>query len=152
MRSGPLPGPALGWPASPSRAGHARVELSGVPALDARQSGGLFPPLGSGRRFRRSTARCCCGSSKMSCYGSSRPTRSPIFAPGGSNEVVLGDQLASQAPTAKISTLQDVERGKRLEVDETLGYAVRQSAALGIPTPTMEVCYKLLAGINHYLQ
>jgi len=64
----------------------------------------------------------------------------------------LGDQVASQAPTSKISTLQDVERGKRLEVDETLGYAVRQSAALGLPTPTMDVCYNLIAGINHYLQ
>src|SRR5262249_54722456 len=42
----------------------------------------------------------------------------------------MGDQLASQAPLHKISTLQDVEQGKRLEVEETLGYAVRQSAAL----------------------
>jgi len=48
--------------------------------------------------------------------------------------------------------LQDVERGKRLEVEETLGYAVQQGVALGIPTPTMDVCYKLIAGINHYLQ
>src|SRR5215471_2214269 len=64
----------------------------------------------------------------------------------------MGDELASQAPLHKISTLQDVEQGKRLEVEETLGYAVRQSAALGIPTPTMAVCYKLIAGINHYLQ
>jgi 2-dehydropantoate 2-reductase len=63
-----------------------------------------------------------------------------------------GDQLASRASTLKISALQDLERGKRLEVEETLGYAVRQSAALGIPTPTMDVCYKLIAGINHYLQ
>jgi len=39
-----------------------------------------------------------------------------------------------------------------LEVEETLGYTVRHSAALGIPTPTMEVCYSLVAGINHYLQ
>jgi ketopantoate reductase len=60
--------------------------------------------------------------------------------------------LASQAPLHKISTLQDVERGKRLEVEEALGYAVRQGAALGIPTPTLEVCYKLIAGINYYLQ
>src|SRR5215831_7939282 len=112
MRSGPLPGPALGWPASPSRAGHARVELSGVPALDARQSGGLFPPLGSGRRFRRSTARCCCGSSKMSCYGSSRPTRSPIFAPGGSNEVVLGGAvaLAEELSIRATGPLWDVDK------------------------------------------
>ena len=64
----------------------------------------------------------------------------------------MGDQLASQAPLHKISTLQDVEQGKRLEVEETLGYAVRQSAALGIPTPTMDVCYNLIAGINHSLQ
>jgi 2-dehydropantoate 2-reductase len=64
----------------------------------------------------------------------------------------MGDELASHAPLHKVSTLQDVEQGKRLEVEETLGYAVRQSAALGIPTPTMDVCYKLMAGINHYLQ
>jgi 2-dehydropantoate 2-reductase len=64
----------------------------------------------------------------------------------------MGDQLASQAPLHKVSTLQDVEQGKRLEVEETLGYAVRQSATLGIPTPTMDVCYKLIAGINHHLQ
>jgi ketopantoate reductase len=55
-------------------------------------------------------------------------------------------------PQRKISALQDLEQGKRLEVEETLGYAVRQGAALGIPTPTMDVCYKLIAGINHYLQ
>ena len=64
----------------------------------------------------------------------------------------MGDQLASQAPLHKISTLQDVEQGKHLEVEETLGYAVRQGIALGIPTPTMDTCYKLIAGINHYLQ
>ena len=64
----------------------------------------------------------------------------------------MGDALASQAPLHKISTLQDVEQGKRLEVEETLGYAVRQGVELGIPTPTMDVCYKLIAGINHYLQ
>jgi 2-dehydropantoate 2-reductase len=64
----------------------------------------------------------------------------------------LGDRWASLMPHNKISALQDVERGKRLEVEETLGYAVRQSAALGIPTPAMDTCYKLIAGVNHYLQ
>jgi len=63
-----------------------------------------------------------------------------------------GDQFASQAPAHKVSTLQDLEQGKRLEVEETLGYAVRQAAALGVPTPTMDTCYKLIAGINRYLQ
>jgi 2-dehydropantoate 2-reductase len=64
----------------------------------------------------------------------------------------IGDRWASLMPHNKISALQDVERGKRLEVEETLGYAIRQGAALGVPTPTMEVCYNLIAGINHYLQ
>ena len=63
-----------------------------------------------------------------------------------------GEQWALQAPTHKVSTLQDVEQDKRLEVEEILGYAVRQGAALGIPTPKMDTCYKLIAGINHYLQ
>jgi 2-dehydropantoate 2-reductase len=64
----------------------------------------------------------------------------------------IGDRWASLIPNNKISALQDVERGKRLEVEETLGYTVQQGAALGIPTPTMDVCYKLIAGLNHYLQ
>jgi ketopantoate reductase len=64
----------------------------------------------------------------------------------------MGDRWVSLLPTHKISALQDVERGKRLEVEETLGYAVRQGTALGVPTPTMDTCYKLIAGINHYLQ
>ena len=64
----------------------------------------------------------------------------------------LGEQRAARMPHRKISALQDLEQGKRLEVEETLGYAVQQGAALGIPTPTMDTCYKLIAGINHYLQ
>lgn len=62
-----------------------------------------------------------------------------------------GDQFASRAPAHKVSTLQDLEQGKRLEVEETLGYAVHQAAALEVATPTMDTCYKLIAGINRYL-
>jgi 2-dehydropantoate 2-reductase len=63
-----------------------------------------------------------------------------------------GDWFASQAPTHKVSILQDAEQGKPLEVEEVLGYAVRQAAELGVPTPTLDTCYKLIAGINSYLQ
>src|SRR5262249_44948084 len=70
--------------------------------------GGLFPPQGSARRCRRSTARCSYGSSRMSCYGSSRATRLPSSVPDGSNEVVLGDR-------AKITNL--MRRGARLAVE-----------------------------------
>ena len=53
----------------------------------------------------------------------------------------MGDRIASRNPTVRLSPVHDLERGRRLEVEETLGYAVRHCAALGIPTPTMEVCY-----------
>jgi 2-dehydropantoate 2-reductase len=63
-----------------------------------------------------------------------------------------GDWFATHAPTHKVSILQDAEQGKPLEVEEVLGYAVRQAAALSVPTPTLGTCYKLIAGINSYLQ
>src|SRR5262249_43417124 len=89
MWLGPLPGPALGWPASASRLGHAGLQFFGASALAAHRPGGLFPPQASAPRSRRSIATCCCGFSKTSCSGSSRPTKLPTFVPGGSNEVVL---------------------------------------------------------------
>jgi ketopantoate reductase len=65
----------------------------------------------------------------------------------------MGERVAAQAPSHKVSTLLDLEQGyPRLEVEETLGYAVRQGAELGVPTPTLDTCYKLIAGINQYLQ
>jgi 2-dehydropantoate 2-reductase len=56
-----------------------------------------------------------------------------------------GEQMAIQAPAHKISTLQDLERGSRLEFEETMGYAVRCGRELGVPLPTMETCYRLMA-------
>ena len=42
--------------------------------------------------------------------------------------------------------------GRRLEVDEILGYAVRKGAELGIPVPTVATCYRLLAGLDRVLR
>ena len=64
----------------------------------------------------------------------------------------FGALLAQRAPAHKISTLQDLERGRRLEVEETLGYAVRKGAELDVPVPTLETCYRLLAGISRHGQ
>ena len=64
----------------------------------------------------------------------------------------VGDQFAARAPSHKISTLQDLEQGKRLEVEEILGYAVQQGEELGVRTPTIGTCYRLIMGINHDLQ
>ncbi len=64
----------------------------------------------------------------------------------------FGTVMEARAPAHKLSTLQDLERGRRLEVEETLGYAVRTGAELGISLPTMDTCYRLIAGISRSLQ
>lgn len=63
----------------------------------------------------------------------------------------FGAVMSERAPAHKISTLQDLERGRRLELEETLGYAVRKGTELNIPLPTAETCYRLLAGVNRQL-
>ena len=50
------------------------------------------------------------------------------------------------------SSTKDLSEGKRLEVEEILGCAVRQATELGAPVPTLNTCYNLVAGINCYLQ
>jgi len=63
-----------------------------------------------------------------------------------------GAMMAARAPAHKNSLLHDLERGRRLEVEETLGYAVRKGVELDVPLPTVDTCYRLLAGVNRYLQ
>ena len=48
----------------------------------------------------------------------------------------------------KISMLQDVERGKRTEVEEIIGYVVREAARLQIPVPKIELVYRLVKGVS----
>ena len=64
----------------------------------------------------------------------------------------FGKEMEARAPAHKHAALQDLERGRRLEAEETLGYAVRKGAELGVPLPTMDTCYRLIAGINWSLQ
>ena len=62
----------------------------------------------------------------------------------------LGAVMEAQAPAHKLSTLQDLERGRRLEIEETLGYAVRKGLELDVSLPTVDTCYRLIAGINQW--
>jgi ketopantoate reductase len=48
--------------------------------------------------------------------------------------------METREPDHKHSALQNLERGRRLEVEETLEYAVRKGAELGLPLPTMNTC------------
>ncbi len=60
----------------------------------------------------------------------------------------IGRNLISQAPTHRMSALQDFDAGRRLEVHETLGYAQREAERLGVLTPTIAFCYELVAGLD----
>ncbi len=59
-----------------------------------------------------------------------------------------GAGLRERAPQHRMSTLQDVERGFRLEIEETLGYTVREAKRLGVQVPTVDACYRVLSGID----
>jgi 2-dehydropantoate 2-reductase len=52
------------------------------------------------------------------------------------------------ASTHRMSALQDLLRGRRLEVEETFGYAVEKAAELGVAAPRLETCYQLLSAID----
>ena len=70
------------------------------------------------------------------------------FEEAVSNFRRVGEQMEARGATAhKVSILQDLERGRRLEFDAMFGYAVRQGAELGVSLPTVEVCYRLIKGI-----
>jgi len=60
----------------------------------------------------------------------------------------VGRELARSAPDHRMSALQDLEAGRRLEVHETLGYAVREAARLGVDAPTLALCYEIGAGLD----
>jgi 2-dehydropantoate 2-reductase len=64
-----------------------------------------------------------------------------------------GDLLEARGATAhKVSALQDLERGRPLEVEEILGYAVRQAREMAVAVPALQTCYLLLTGINRHLR
>jgi 2-dehydropantoate 2-reductase len=63
-----------------------------------------------------------------------------------------GAELEARGATRhKVSTLQDIEHGRRLEIEEILGYALRKGAELGVPLPTVDMCYRVLTGIDRQL-
>ncbi len=48
----------------------------------------------------------------------------------------------------KISTLQDLERGKRTEADETIGYVLRLAEEQGVALPAVQFLYRVVRGIE----
>ncbi len=60
-----------------------------------------------------------------------------------------GRAMLEQGMTqVRISTLQDLERGKRTEAEQVIGHVVRLAANLGIAAPKVELLYRIIQGIE----
>ena len=84
------------------------------------------------------------------------PIPSARIAQGTEDEAVallteVGETFKERAPQHRMSTLQDVERGQRLEIEETLGHTITEAERLGIAVPTVETCYRLVSSIDRSL-
>lgn len=59
-----------------------------------------------------------------------------------------GEQYRHNAPQHRMSALQDVEAGRPLEVNETLGYAHDKARELGVELPLLECFRRLIAALD----
>jgi 2-dehydropantoate 2-reductase len=59
--------------------------------------------------------------------------------------IKAGRVFESRAPEHRMSSLQDLNAGRSLEVHETLGYALKKGAELGVPMPLLDGFYRVIA-------
>lgn len=74
------------------------------------------------------------------------PVASIASAPADSAAAIIrkfGAGMEKRAPQHRVSALQDLLRGGRLEVDAILGHASRLGARLAVPVPTIDTCHQL---------
>ncbi len=64
----------------------------------------------------------------------------------------LGQAFRVGSPNHRVSTLQDLEGGRRLEIEETVGYAVRRGAELGLRLPLIEMVFHIAGAIDRARQ
>jgi 2-dehydropantoate 2-reductase len=69
-----------------------------------------------------------------------------------SHQQAAGQAMELSGVTShRLSSLQDLERGRRLEVEETMGFAVRRAEEAGLQLAAVEHCYRLMAGVSRSL-
>ena len=78
---------------------------------------------------------------------------SRAFIEGSEEEAVQavqahGERMRVNAPGFRQSILQDADRNRRLEVHETLDYTVALGKRLGVPTPTLDLCCRVLRVVS----
>ena len=59
-----------------------------------------------------------------------------------------GERRRTSAPGFRQSILQDADRNRRLEVNETLGYTLALATQLGVATPTLDLCCRILRVVS----
>jgi 2-dehydropantoate 2-reductase len=59
-----------------------------------------------------------------------------------------GTDFKAKAPDHRMSALQDLEAGRPLEIEETLGYAARKAQALKLALPLLDSFYHLATAID----
>lgn len=61
--------------------------------------------------------------------------------------VAFGQGMRERAPEHRVSALQDLLRGGRLEVNDILGHAAELGGDLGVAVPTIATCFGLCAAL-----
>jgi ketopantoate reductase len=59
-----------------------------------------------------------------------------------------GEKMGKSAPGFRQSILQDADRNRRLEVNETFGHTLTLAAELGVATPTLDLCCRILGLVS----
>lgn len=59
-----------------------------------------------------------------------------------------GEHVKATAPGIRQSILQDAERGRRLEVNETLDYTLMLANRFKLPAPTLDLCCRVLRMVS----
>ena len=60
----------------------------------------------------------------------------------------FAEDLRTTSPDLRPSILQDADRGRRLEVNETLGYSLTLAQRFGLPAPTLDLCCRVLRVVS----
>ena len=63
-----------------------------------------------------------------------------------------GERMKKSAPQFRQSILQDADRNRPLEVNETLAHTLTLAAKLGIETPTLDLCCRVLRVVSRAAQ
>ena len=60
----------------------------------------------------------------------------------------IGIQMRKHSPAHRLSAHQDIDAGRPLEVEETLGHAARSALSAGLSLPLVDAAYRIAAAID----